>query len=250
MNQVSTGAAERHALVTGGSRGIGRAIVKRLIDDGYTVTNFDLSAPAETPLAAERFVQCDIADNAQLDAALRALTAQAPVLRVVNNAGIVRAATLESATAEDMAAVAAVNLVAPMRILQALLPGMRQARFGRVVNVSSRAALGKQARTVYAATKAGLLGMTRTWALELGVDGITVNAVGPGPIATELFDRVNPPGHPETERIRRSIPVRRMGTPDDIAHGVASLLDERAGFITGQVLYICGGMTVGLGNAA
>ena len=250
MNQVPTGTTERHALVTGGSRGIGRAIVKRLIDDGYTVTNFDLSAPAQTPLAAERFVQCDIADNTQLDAALRALTAQAPVLRVVNNAGIVRAATLESATAEDMAAVAAVNLVAPMRILQALLPGMRQARFGRVVNVSSRAALGKQARTVYAATKAGLLGMTRTWALELGVDGITVNAVGPGPIATELFDRVNPPGHPETERIRRSIPVRRMGTPEDIAHGVASLLDERAGFITGQVLYICGGMTVGLGNAA
>lgn len=240
----------RHALVTGGSRGIGRAIVERLAEDGYTVTNFDMSAPAGAQSEAEHYVQCDIADNAQLDAALAELLARQPVLRLVNNAGIVRPAALESATPDDMAAVAAVNLVAPMRILQALLPGMRKAGFGRVVSVSSRAALGKQGRTVYAATKAGLLGMTRTWALELGAHGITVNAVGPGPIATELFDRVNPPGHPETERIRQAIPVRRMGTPEDIAHGVASLMDDRAGFITGQVLYICGGMTVGLGNAA
>jgi NAD(P)-dependent dehydrogenase (short-subunit alcohol dehydrogenase family) len=243
-------APNRHALVTGGSRGIGRAIVERLVEDGYTVTNFDMSAPAGEQSEAEHYVQCDIADNAQLDAALAELLARQPVLRLVNNAGIVRPAALESATPDDMAAVAAVNLVAPMRILQALLPGMREAGFGRVVSVSSRAALGKQARTVYAATKAGLLGMTRTWALELGAHGITVNAVGPGPIATELFDRVNPPGNPETERIRQAIPVRRMGTPEDIAHGVASLMDDRAGFITGQVLYICGGMTVGLGNAA
>ncbi|ARP91764.1 short-chain dehydrogenase [Bordetella genomosp. 9] len=240
----------RHVLVTGGSRGIGRAVVARLLQDGYTVANFDLAAPAGPMGEREHFVQCDISDERQLGAALQTLLDRQPVLRLVNNAGIVRPATVEAATADDMAAVTALNLVAPMRIVQALLPGMRAAGFGRIVNISSRAALGKQARTVYAATKAGLHGMTRTWALELGAHGITVNAVGPGPIATELFDRVNPPGHPETERIRQAIPVRRMGTPDDVAHGVASLIDDRAGFITGQVLYVCGGMTVGLGNAA
>src|SRR5690606_22023862 len=128
--------------------------------------------------------------------------------------------------------------------------GMRRHRFGRVVNISSRAALGKAERTVYAATKAGLLGMTRTWALETAAYGITVNAVGPGPIATELFERVNPSHSPATQKTRASVPAQRMGTPADVAHAVASLLDDRAGFITGQVLYVCGGMTVGLGNAA
>ena len=119
----------------------------------------------------------------------------------------------------------------------------------RMLN-SSRAALGKELRTVYAATKAGLLGMTRTWALELAPYGVTVNAIGPGPIATELFLSGNPPDSPKTKKILESIPLKRMGEPDDIAHAVASLLDDRAGFITGQVLYVCGGLTVGLGQVA
>jgi len=105
-------------------------------------------------------------------------------------------------------------------------------------------------RTVYSATKAGLLGMTRTWALELAPYGVTVNAVGPGPIATELFVSGNPPDSPKTKQILDVIPVRRMGTPDDIAHAVSSLIDDRAGFIPGQVLYVCGGMTVGLSHTA
>jgi NAD(P)-dependent dehydrogenase (short-subunit alcohol dehydrogenase family) len=127
---------------------------------------------------------------------------------------------------------------------------MQAARFGRIINISSRAALGKELRTVYAATKAGLLGMTRTWALELAPYGVTVNAIGPGPIATELFLSGNPPDSPKTKKILESIPLKRMGEPDDIAHAVASLLDDRAGYITGQVLYVCGGLTVGLGQVA
>ena len=125
---------------------------------------------------------------------------------------------------------------------------MKAARFGRIVNISSRAALGKELRTVYAATKAGLHGMTRTWALEFAAHGITVNAVGPGPIGTELFHQVNPAGSPRTKAIIEGVPVKRLGTPEDIAHAAAFLLDERAGFVTGQVLYVCGGMTVGLGS--
>ncbi|MVW77468.1 SDR family NAD(P)-dependent oxidoreductase [Bordetella sp. 02P26C-1] len=245
----SQGPATRVVLVTGGSAGIGRAVIERVLEDGYEVVNFDLKAPA-APLPGETHVEVDLGNPDATRQAAERLAAERDVLRLVNNAGTVRPALLEDATTDDLAFVMALNIQTPMLLAQALLPGMRRHQFGRIVNISSRAALGKTERTVYAASKAGLLGMTRTWALEMGADGITVNAIGPGPIATELFERVNPPGAPQTEKIRSSIPVRRMGTPADVAHGVVSFLDDRAGFITGQVLYVCGGMTVGLGNAA
>ncbi len=123
---------------------------------------------------------------------------------------------------------------------------MRDAGFGRIINMSSRAALGKELRTAYAATKAGLIGMTRVWALEFGGLGITVNAIGPGPIRTELFDRANPHNHPRTRAIIDAVPVKRIGTPEDVAQAASYLLDARSGFVTGQVLYVCGGMTVGV----
>lgn len=164
----------------------------------------------------------------------------------MNNVGVVTPASIEDQTFAELDRVVSVNLRCALQCLQALLPGMKAAGFGRVVNISSRAATGKQLRTAYAATKAGLIGMTRTWALELGGEGITVNAVGPGPIQTALFDRANPPDSPRTNAIRDSIPVRRMGTPEDVAHAVSYLLDARTGFVTGQVLYVCGGMTIGV----
>jgi NAD(P)-dependent dehydrogenase (short-subunit alcohol dehydrogenase family) len=122
---------------------------------------------------------------------------------------------------------------------------MKAAAFGRIVNISSRAALGKELRSVYAATKAGLIGMTKVWSLELGRFGITANVVAPGPIRTELFDRVNPADSPRTKAIIDAIPVRRVGVPDDIAHAVAYFLDSRSGFVTGQTLFVCGGLTIG-----
>ncbi|MCD0504210.1 SDR family oxidoreductase [Bordetella petrii] len=250
MQASHTPAGEKPvALVTGGSAGIGRAVIERLLQDGYEIVNFDLKPPPAL-LPGESHVAVDLCNADATREAVAVLAGQRDVLRLVNNAGTVRPALLEDATPDDLAFVMALNIQAPMLLMQGLLPAMRRRGFGRVVNIASRAALGKTERTVYAASKAGLLGMTRTWALEMGADGITVNAIGPGPIATELFERVNPPGAPQTERIRASIPVRRMGTPADVAHGVVTLLDDRAGFITGQVLYVCGGMTVGLGNAA
>jgi NAD(P)-dependent dehydrogenase (short-subunit alcohol dehydrogenase family) len=190
----------------------------------------------------------DLADPRQTADALQQALAGGPITRLVNNVGTVRPATTEEQTLADLDTVMSLNVRCAMQCMQALLPGMKAAGFGRIVNMASRAALGKELRTAYAASKAALIGMTRVWALELGVHGITANAIGPGPIRTELFDRANPPGSPRAEAIINAIPVRRAGTPDDVAHGVSFFLDPRAGFVTGQTLYVCGGMTVGAGG--
>lgn len=239
---------KQFVLVTGGSGGIGRAIIQRCLADGFQVINLDKVLP-ETVFNGETVHPIDLTDAKATQALLQKIISEVEVLRVVNNAGFICPAALEDVTLADFDAVVALNLRAPILIVQSLLPMMRKARFGRVVNIASRAALGKEDRTAYSASKAGLLGMTRTWALEMAADGITVNAIGPGPIATSLFTSGNPPNAPKTKRIIESIPVKRMGTPEDVAHAVASLLDDRSGFITGQVLYVCGGMTVGLAHA-
>jgi NAD(P)-dependent dehydrogenase (short-subunit alcohol dehydrogenase family) len=233
------------ALVTGGSRGIGRAIVARLLEDGYQVVNFSRTAPDQA-LRGETFRSVDLGDAGATIAAARELAAERPVLNLVNNAGMIQVANIQDVTQEELARTMALNIAAPILLMQALLPGMRAAGYGRVVNIGSRAALGKGGRTVYGASKAGLAGMTRTWALELAGDGITVNTVAPGPVATELFNQSNPPGAARTLALEASIPVGRVGRPEEVAHSVAMFLDPRAGFMTGQVLYVCGGVSVGL----
>jgi 3-oxoacyl-[acyl-carrier protein] reductase len=227
-------------LVTGGAAGIGRATVERCRADGFDVVSIDREGDG---------LIADLSDPAETAAALARALDGGPITRLVNNVGMVRPASVDAQTLEDFDAVMHLNARCAMQCLQAVLPGMKAVGFGRIVNISSRAALGKELRTVYAASKAALQGMAKVWALELGGFGITANAIGPGPINTELFKRVNPADSPRTRAIIEAVPVRRLGTPADVANAVAFFLHRDSGFVTGQVLYVCGGMTVGAAGA-
>jgi len=231
-------------LVTGGSRGIGRAVIRRMIDDGFDVLHFSRTPPP-TLFEGEVFESVDLSDPQQTKEAIGDWSRKKDILHLVNNAGMIRAAAIENVSLEDVHDMVTLNMVAPILLTQALVPTMRARQYGRIVNIGSRAALGKEGRTVYGGTKAGLVGMTRTWALELAANGITVNVIAPGPIATELYEASNPPDSPQTQKLVASIPVKRVGKPQEVAHAVAMLMDERAGFITGQLLYVCGGVSVG-----
>jgi NAD(P)-dependent dehydrogenase (short-subunit alcohol dehydrogenase family) len=230
-------------LVTGGSAGIGRAVVERLAADGYQCVVFD-RMPPEGELPGSWF-EVDLANRLDTASALDQALSGGPITRLVNNVGVVRPGSLEETSQSDFDAVVSLNLRCALQCTQALVPGMKAAQFGRIVNISSRAALGKELRSVYSATKAGLHGFVKTWALELGAFGITANAVGPGPIRTALFEAANPPDSPRTRAIIEGVPVKRMGQPSDVANAVSFFLDARSGFVTGQILYVCGGMTVG-----
>ena len=238
---MTTSTTRERVLITGGGAGIGAATAERCRADGFE------------PIVIDRLVdhvpggiQADLSNPVETARALEQALAGGPITRLVNNVGVVVPADAESQTLEQFDLAYALNLRCSLQCMQAVLPGMKEAGFGRIVNMSSRAALGKDLRTAYSATKAGLIGMTRVWALELGRFGITANAIGPGPIRTELFDKANPPDAPRTQNIINAVPVKRVGMPDDVAHATAYFLDARSGFVTGQVLYVCGGMTVGV----
>lgn len=233
----------KRLLVTGGASGIGREIARCGVEQGWQVTVLD-RALGDTG----RSILADLSDTESTAAALTKALDGGPITRLVNNVGAVFPASLDDLNIDDLSASFAVNLRSAIQTTQALLPGMSAAGFGRIVNMSSRAALGKELRTSYAASKAGLLGITRVWALELGSRGITVNAIGPGPIATDLFMAANPADSPKTRAIIEGVPVGRLGTPEDVAHAAKFFLDDRSGFITGQTLYVCGGLTVGVNS--
>ena len=230
------------ALVTGGSQGIGRAICERLKRDGCEPLIFDLVPPDDAALGT--FFEVDLSDREATAAALGEATRDRAVTRLVNNVGIVVPAWLEEATLEDFDRVMALNVRCAIQCTQAVVPAMKAARFGRIVNISSRSALGKELRTNYSASKAALIGMARTWALELAPHGITANVIAPGPIATPLYRAANPADDPKTQAALAAIPVGRMGRPEDIAAAAAYFLHADSSFVTGQTLFVCGGSSV------
>jgi NAD(P)-dependent dehydrogenase (short-subunit alcohol dehydrogenase family) len=234
---------EGTAVVTGASSGIGEAIARHLLDAGCPVVALQRRPPRiRHPHLAHYAV--DLSDAADTKKVAHEVATRHDVRYLVNNAGANRPGFLEQATVDDVDYAMAVNVRAAVILTQAFAVGMRAARFGRVVNISSRAAIGKTGRTAYTAAKAALIGLTRTWCLELAPAGITVNAIAPGPIATELFNNGHPLGSEKRQHVIDSIPVKRVGTPDDIARAALFLLSPDSGYITGQTLFVCGGISV------
>jgi len=236
--------APRVAAVTGGSAGIGRAICEDLLARGYTVVSL---ARRRSDLAHPQLhsLEVDLTDRAATALAAQELARRFDVTTVVHNAGVIRAALLPDVKLDDLDALVELHLGCAIQLVQAALPAMRAQHFGRIVLLSSRAAVGLATRTSYSATKAGMLGMARTWALELGPAGITVNVVAPGPIRTDMFHDVVKAGSEQEQKLAASMPVRRLGEADDVARAVSFFADPANGFITGQVLYVCGGTSVG-----
>lgn len=231
-------------LVTGVSKGIGRALAEHLADLGHDVIGIARTKP-DAGFRGE-FHAVDLSDLDAAKKALDAITARRAIDHLVHNAAMIKIARVEDMTLAELDAMLTLNLRVGMVLAQAVIPGMKKKTKGRIVMVGSRAALGKIGRGGYAASKAALLGFVRTWALELAPYGITVNCVAPGPTETEMFRAGNPPDAPSTKAIIASIPIGRMGKPKEIAAACAYFLQDAAGFTTGQVLYVDGGITVGL----
>lgn len=231
-------------LVTGVSKGIGRALADHLVKEGHQVIGLARTKPDDG--FRGEFHAVDLSDLDGTKKAMDAIVARHAIDHLVHNAGIIKIARVEDMTLAELDAMLTVNLRVGLVLAQAVLPAMKQKKRGRIVMVGSRAALGKVGRGGYAATKAALLGFVRTWALELASHGITVNCVAPGPTATEMFLASNPPDAPATKVTLASIPLGRMGDPEEVAAACAYFLQDLAGFTTGQVLYVDGGITVGL----
>ena len=237
--------SEKYALVTGGSSGIGAAVCKSLLEQGYQVVSLSRRA-SQKPAPGLHEVQVDLADAIATREAAQEVAARFPITTLIHNAGAIREKPLEDVTVEDLQSLTNLHLAAALSLMQASLPAMKQRHYGRVVLVSTRAVLGLARRTVYSSTKAGMLGLARTWALELGAHGITVNVVAPGPVeATEMFHEIIPVDSPKLPRIVESIPVKRLGRPEDVARAVLFFVAPEAGFVTGQTLFVCGGTSVG-----
>lgn len=236
--------SKKTAVVTGGSAGIGKAICEHLLAGGYTVISLARRDPDFTHKKLHSY-KVDLADPAATRETAQLMAKEHQVTNVIHNAGVIRPALVEDVTPHDLEVLTHIHLGAAIELVQATLPAMKAAGFGRIVNMSSRAVVGLPTRTVYAGTKAALIAMTRSWAMELGAHGITVNAIAPGPIVTDMFTDIVPEDSGRAAALAQSLPMRRLGHPADVARAVMFFLDPQNDWITGQTLFVCGGASLG-----
>lgn len=244
--------AARAAFVTGGGGGIGGAIARALAAAGHRVAVADVSLDAATAVADDvggRAVALDVTEPDSVGAAVEAAQRElGPIGICVNCAGWDSLKPFLDTDEAFMARVLDINLAGAMRVTRAVLPAMIEGRWGRLVNVASDAGrVGSALEAVYSGAKGGLISFTKTIAREAARHGVTANAVCPGPTRTPLLDEIVRAGD-DAERViasmTRTIPMRRLGVPEDIAPAVAFLASEAAGFITGQTLSVSGGLTM------
>jgi 2-hydroxycyclohexanecarboxyl-CoA dehydrogenase len=257
MKPVPAWSGPRTAIITGGGSGIGLAISKRLAVDGAAVAVFDLDGGSATAAAAAIDdaggcavgLAVDVTDRRRIDEAVAEVRDRLGAATIlVNNAGIAPFERFLDIDRESYDRVVAVNLTGTFDCCQAVVPDMVAARWGRIVNISSSSAQTGNARQVhYAAAKAGVIGLTRSLAKELGSKGITVNTIPPGFVDTPLLRESEAAGFlgPGVEEHEKTTPVRRVGRPEDIAAACAYLVRDEAGYITGQVIGVNGGRTIG-----
>jgi 3-oxoacyl-[acyl-carrier protein] reductase len=245
---------QRVAIVTGGARGIGAAVSKRLAADGMAVGVIDLkegdcgaTVDAIGAAGGRAFAAgADVSDAAQVTGAVEAIAAElGPPVVLVNNAGVIRDNLLFKMTDDDWDTVMNVHLKGAFLMSRACQKYMVEAKYGRIICLSSSSALGNRGQANYSTAKAGLQGLTKTLAKELGQFGVTANAIAPGFIVTDMTAATAARVGVEFEAFQQAaagqIPVRRVGQPEDVAHVASFLASEGAGFVSGQVIYVAGG---------
>ena len=245
---------QRVAIVTGGARGIGAAIARRLAGDGLAVAVIDLkegdcgaTVDAITSAGGRAFAAgADVSDSGQVTAAVEAIAAElGPPVVLVNNAGVLRDNLLFKMTDDDWDTVMGVHLKGAFLMSRACQKYMVEQKYGRIICLSSSSALGNRGQSNYSTAKAGLQGLTKTLAKELGQFGVTANAIAPGFIVTDMTAataaRVGIGFEDFQKGAAAQIPVRRVGQPEDVAHVASFLASEGAGFVSGQVIYVAGG---------
>ena len=245
------GLREKVVVVTGAGRGVGQAIAERLAAEGarVAVTDVDRESALATAAALDGAAgfRLDITDAGEVNARIQEIAfTLGPIDALVNNAGWDRLAPFLETDEDLWERIIDINLRGPIRITKAVLPQMVERRSGRIVNISSDAGrVGSTGEAVYSACKAGIIGFGKTVAREMARYGITVNAICPGPTATPLLESMVGEGNDKLiDSLKRGIPMRRLGLPEDIAGAVAFVVSDDAGFITGQTLSVSGGLTM------